>query len=387
MALKIIDISQHQGGAINWPQVRTATDGVILRIGLRGWKYNKIVIDNYALRYIKGAERAGIPWGVYFFSQATNAQEGQEEAAWTVARLQELAAEGLKPLYPVFIDSELSGAAGNIGRADHIDKAARTAAVKAFCEHVQNAGYFAGIYAARGWFKTQLNDSELLPFAHWVAHWVNRTGPAYAGRFGIWQYTNNGSCAGIPGRIDLNYGYVNYPKIIREAGLNGWGGEPEPAPGVKPFSPDPVGVKIGPVSSGDAATFKKVLADLFINWKEEDDDGSGKRIKTDRVSRGDQITLIKLAQALGVDIEPYETATEAPADEPIHGHPDTWTAPETPPEAPGTPQDEGKENQGNDTPTKPDEPERPQIGPLSRKIILRVLRYIIKLFGGGDGDN
>lgn len=388
MALKIIDISRHQSGPIDWQQVRAAVDGVIIRIGVRGWKYNKIVIDTCALRNIKGAERAGIPWGVYFFSQAINAQEGREEAAWTVARLQELAAQGLKPLYPVFIDSELSGAAGSIGRADHISREARTAAIKAFCETAQRAGYYAGIYAGRAWFKTQLNDSELEPFDHWVAHWVNRTGPAYAGRFGIWQYTNYGSCAGIGGRVDLNRGYINYPKIIREKGLNGWGNEPqpEPEPRVEPFSRDPVGVIVGPASAGDVAQFEKVLKDLLINFKEEDD-GTGKRILTDRVSKGDQITLIKLARRLKLNIEPYQTATEAPEDEPAQGKPDTWAGTETPPEGPETPQDEGNENQGSDTTTGPDEPGRPRVGPLSAKIIIRVLRYIIKLFGGGNGDD
>lgn len=388
MALRIVDVSRHQGGPIDWQQVRAAVDGVIIRLGVRGWKYNKIVIDTCALRNIKGAERAGIPWGVYFFSQAINAQEGQEEAAWTVARLQELAAQGLKPLYPVFIDSELSGAAVNIGRADHISREARTAAIKAFCETAQRAGYYAGIYAGRAWFKTQLNDSELEPFAHWVAHWTDRTGPAYAGRFGIWQYTNFGTCAGIGGRVDLNRGYINYPKIIRENGLNGWSNEPkpEPEPRVEPFSRDPVGVVIGPASAGDAARIEKVLKDLLINWKEEDD-GTGKRILTDRVSKGDQITLIKLARRLKLNIEPYQTATEAPEDEPRQGKPDTWAGTETPPEGPETPQDEGNENQGSDTTTGPDEPGRPRVGPLSAKIIIRVLRYIIKLFGGGSVDD
>lgn len=37
----------------------------------------------------------------------------------------------------------------------------------------------------------------------------------------IWQYTSDGKVNGYTGRLDCNYAYKNYPKIMRENGLNG----------------------------------------------------------------------------------------------------------------------------------------------------------------------
>ena len=36
----------------------------------------------------------------------------------------------------------------------------------------------------------------------------------------MWQYTNEGSVPGIGGNVDLDIGYIDYPGIIRRAGLN-----------------------------------------------------------------------------------------------------------------------------------------------------------------------
>ena len=49
----------------------------------------------------------------------------------------------------------------------------------------------------------------------------------YAGNFGLWQYSWEGSIPGISGGVDLDYAYKDYPAIIRNAGLNGLGVQPD----------------------------------------------------------------------------------------------------------------------------------------------------------------
>ena len=75
-----------------------------------------------------------------------------------------------------------------------------------FCEAVESAGYYAGIYASLSWLNNQLNNSKLDRFDKWVAQW-NNTGCTYKKTYSIWQNTNNVSIGGK--RFDGN-------KLIRD---------------------------------------------------------------------------------------------------------------------------------------------------------------------------
>ena len=109
--------------------------------------------------------------------------------------------------YPVFIDTE--GAGGN-GRADSLDVATRTAVCQAFCETIENAGYYAGVYASRNWLNGRLDTSKLdTQHVIWLAEY--REQPEYAGKYQLWQYTSGGSIDGIDGRVDFNVSYWSAP--------------------------------------------------------------------------------------------------------------------------------------------------------------------------------
>ena len=49
----------------------------------------------------------------------------------------------------------------------------------------------------------------------------------------MWQYTSSGSVPGIQGGVDMNECYQDYPKAIKEKGLNGFN-KPTPAPAPEP---------------------------------------------------------------------------------------------------------------------------------------------------------
>lgn len=138
----VIDVSKYNG-SINWNKVET--NAVIIRLGYRGYGSGKCVLDDAFATNIKGADKAGIPIGLYFFTQAITVAEAKEEANFVLNNIGKYEVS-----YPIYIDSEYSNTQRN-GRADKIGKSLRTNIVKAFCETIQNAGYKAGVYASTSW--------------------------------------------------------------------------------------------------------------------------------------------------------------------------------------------------------------------------------------------
>ena len=193
-----IDVSKWNK-EIDWDKVKDAgVEYAIIRVGYRGATTGALIEDPYFEKNIKGAMAADIPVGVYFFTQAVNEVEAVEEASMVIALCQDYDIE-----YPVFIDSESVG--GN-GRADGLEMETRTKVCKAFCQTIENAGYRAGVYGARNWFKEMLDMDSLEDYIVWLAEY--RDVPLYKGYYHMWQYTSSGSVDGIEGNVDFNLSYL-----------------------------------------------------------------------------------------------------------------------------------------------------------------------------------
>ena len=131
-------------------------DGIefaIIRCGYRGASSGALVLDPMYKRNIEGAIEAGIPVGVYFFTQALDEVEAVEEASMVISLIEDYDVD-----YPVFLDSE---SAGGRGRADALDAEERTKIHKAFLETIASAGYETGIYASRNWLNDELDMTEV----------------------------------------------------------------------------------------------------------------------------------------------------------------------------------------------------------------------------------
>ena len=114
--------------------------------------------------------------------------------------------------YPVYMDNEAQPASAMAGI---------TEATIAFCETMEDVGYFVGIYGSVvSGFKERMDDRKLTPYAHWVAQYASKC--SYKGDYGIWQYSSKGSVDGISGNVDMDYAYVDYPAIIQNGGFNGF---------------------------------------------------------------------------------------------------------------------------------------------------------------------
>ncbi|MCH5270422.1 MAG: Ig-like domain-containing protein [Lachnospiraceae bacterium] len=198
-----IDVSKWNG-KIDWNAVKNSgVSYVIIRCGYRGYGSGALVVDPYFEQNIKGATAAGIKVGVYFFSQAVNKNEAVEEASMVLQLVR-----GYTISYPIFLDVEYSGAAGNTGRADKLDVATRTEIIKAFCETIRNSGYTAGVYANKSWLTSMIDTSQLSKYKIWLAQYA--AAPTYTGRYDMWQYKSTGRVTGINGDVDLNLSYLGY---------------------------------------------------------------------------------------------------------------------------------------------------------------------------------
>ena len=201
-----IDVSRWNE-EINWNKVKDAgVKYAIIRAGYRGSATGALVEDWYFKQNAEGASAAGIPIGLYFFTQATNEVEAVEEASMVLALCKDY-----DITYPIFIDTE---GAGGEGRADVLDPKERTAVCQAFCETIRSAGYQTGIYASKNWFSNNI-DTSVLPDDIYI--WLAEYGDAvtYPGKYHIWQYTSSGRVLGIEGRVDLNLSFLE-PKVKEE---------------------------------------------------------------------------------------------------------------------------------------------------------------------------
>ena len=215
MMKKGIDISKYQGN-IAWKQVKdSGIEFAIIKAG--GSDAGFYTDPTYEANY-KNAKAVGMPLGAYYIvgSGCVSKEDGMADAKRFLKML-----EGKTFEYPVYIDLETTSPATKSGTTD---------AVLAFCQTMEAAGYFCGIYASDiSGFKDRLELSRLKTRALWVASYGSM--PKYVSSYGIWQKSSTGRVPGIVGNVDLDECYVDYPAIIKSRGDNGF---PKPtAPAVK----------------------------------------------------------------------------------------------------------------------------------------------------------
>lgn len=200
---KGVDVSSYQG-AINWEEAKNYIDFAIIRCG---WGNDiKSQDDPKFERNAKECERLSIPYGVYLFSYATNLSMAESEAEHTLRLIKDKQLE-----YPVFLDVEERGQLS-------LPKEELVNIVRHYCEKIESAGYYVGIYASLSTLNGILNDERLNKYDKWVAEWAKDF--SYRGNSGLWQNTDHDRIPGIPTRVDGDKAFYDYPKIIRENGLN-----------------------------------------------------------------------------------------------------------------------------------------------------------------------
>lgn len=208
-----IDVSKYQG-TIDWKKVKeSGVEFAMVRVGYRAKSTGEIFEDPTARYNMQEAQAAGIRLGAYFFSSAVTEEEARAEAAFTrdiVARY--------KITYPIAYNCEDFQSPDS--RQYGLDAAARTALACAFLDEIASAGYTPMFYASKGELEgnAQWNTDVLAgKYKIWVAQYPEQPYPqtaasSYSGVHAMWQYTSQGTVAGISRKTDVNVAYFGYVK-------------------------------------------------------------------------------------------------------------------------------------------------------------------------------
>ena len=198
-----IDVSKYQG-KIDWKKVKEAgIEYAIIRVGFRGMNEGTLEIDPMFEENIKDALKAGMPVGIYFFSQAIDPKEAREEAQFVLDHI-----KNYQITYPVIIDTEHVNTYD--ARANNLTRQERTNIAKVFCETVKLAGYQPMIYANTKWMIMGIDLEQLVDFDLWFAYYGKDLSFPY--QFDMLQYSSEGKIPGIEGNVDLNLSLKDYSK-------------------------------------------------------------------------------------------------------------------------------------------------------------------------------
>ncbi len=212
-----VDMSYHQQ-MVDWEELKNSkAEFVMLRCGYRGYTEGGLIVDEKFKEYAQAANDAGIPLGVYFFTQAVTVEEAEEEAEFVLSLI-----EDYEISYPVAFDTEYVSDSGARTRTAEISDELRSRMCIAFCEKIKEAGYYPMIYAGENWMRRNLNLDMLQEYDFWAPQYLDENDFMYD--FAIWQYTESGFIPGIDGEVDLNISMVDYASFVpalREAVLSG----------------------------------------------------------------------------------------------------------------------------------------------------------------------
>lgn len=182
---KIADISQHDH-PIDWNLARIELDLVIFRASIG------TTIDKY---YIQYAKESKVPYGVYHYVTATTAKDSREQARFFV----DSANKAYKK--PLFYIADIEG--------DRFDSENTEPVCVAFLEELRKLGCKKiGLYINRKYKYAgkAINMCDII----WIPHWGKNDGniPGDAGKpkyyNDLWQYTSQGTLAGLNEDVDLN---------------------------------------------------------------------------------------------------------------------------------------------------------------------------------------
>lgn len=210
-----IDVSKFQG-TIDWTAVaESGVEFAIIRVGYRKQISGQIEEDTNARYNMQEATANGLKIGAYFFSTAISEEEAIEEAKWVSDYISQY-----QITYPVAYNCE--GFENPNNRQYPLTKTERTDFAIAFLNEIYHQGYTPMFYASKNemqddlkWETSRIEKS----FKIWVSQYPKAPYPetavsSYTGPHDMWQYTNNGTIAGISKPVDVNVAYFGYSNTV-----------------------------------------------------------------------------------------------------------------------------------------------------------------------------
>lgn len=205
-----IDVSKWED-TINWTRVKQdGVDFAFIRVGHRGTSSGALYEDPMFHTYMEGAAEAGIPVGVYVYSQALTQEEAVAEAEFALERVKNYNVQ-----FPIVMDYEYyTTGSGRLDTAN-LSRTQKTQNVLAFCNTILNAGYQPMMYANKSFLSDDVYADEISEVSPvWLAHYTTNT--SYSGSYDYWQYSESGRVDGINTDVDCNF-YFTEGSLIPES--------------------------------------------------------------------------------------------------------------------------------------------------------------------------
>lgn len=221
--VKGIDISKHQDG-IELSKSTKDTDYLILNLCdfINTNENGETIIDPKFSEYAKYCEKNNIPYGVYYFSRATNPLEARNEAKFVAKKLQNYHLS-----YPIYIDIESPEHEQMVTENSNILNEIVLTAAKT----LEKAGYFPAIYCNESTYTILEPLSEYYTF--WIAYGkyynyqmtldniipTDFPLPALDAHISSYQFTQNGEIEGSPVPVDIDYATPVLTEVVKDYSL------------------------------------------------------------------------------------------------------------------------------------------------------------------------
>ena len=190
-----IDISKWQGDVDFNALKEAGVEFVIIRVGTSSGINGENLVDSKFEQNINGANKAGIPVGVYFYSYANSEDRAISDALWVLEQIKDYKVD-----LPIAFDWEN----WSFYNEFNLSFFGLSSMADSFVKTVRDAGYEGMLYSSKNylediWFKGD--------YPVWLAHYTTKTN--YEGDYEFWQLCNNGRVAGINGDVDINIRYLD----------------------------------------------------------------------------------------------------------------------------------------------------------------------------------
>ena len=193
LKIKGIDISRAQEQFDFTAAVSAGVKFVIIRAGIRTDE------DTYFRRNLSECQKRNIPYGLYWYFEATS--DDAFKAELTACKK---AVNGLKPAYPIFFDAEEQA------QIDKLTTAQRTDMALKFCAEMTAIGLPSGVYANPSWMENYYDKSRLSDVDIWLAHWTES--PDSPSRYDYGQKMWQWGIDSIGGNdVDGDICFIDYP--------------------------------------------------------------------------------------------------------------------------------------------------------------------------------
>ena len=190
-----IDISKWQGDVDFVSLKEAGVEFVIIRVGTSSGINGENLLDSKFIQNIEGANAAGIPVGIYFYSYANSEERAISDALWVVEQIKDYKVD-----LPIAFDWEN----WSFYNEFNLSFFGLSEMANSFVKTVRDAGYEGMLYSSKNYLEDIWFDVN---YPVWLAHYTTKTN--YEGNFDFWQLCNNGRVSGINGDVDINIRYLN----------------------------------------------------------------------------------------------------------------------------------------------------------------------------------